>query len=54
MRYPPAEEFVRREAASSPLSELLEDVELEMREDLIDDSVQIVDSVFWQTAWPED
>lgn len=37
MRYPSAEEFVRREAASSPLSEPLGDVALAVRESLIHD-----------------
>ena len=37
MRYPSAEEFVRREAASSPLSESLRDVALVVRESLIHD-----------------
>lgn len=37
MRYPSAKEFVRREAASSPLSGPLGDVELEVREALIHD-----------------
>lgn len=37
MRYPSAEEFVRREAASSPLSEPLGDVALEVREAIVRD-----------------
>lgn len=37
MRYPSVEEFVRREAASSPLSEPLGDVALAVRDSLIRD-----------------
>ena len=37
MRYPSAEEFVRREAASSPLSESLESLIQENRESLVHD-----------------
>ena len=37
MRYPSAAEFVRREAASSPLSEPLGDIESEVREVLVDE-----------------
>lgn len=37
MRYPSVEEFVRREAASSPLSEPLGNVESEVRETLVEE-----------------
>ena len=37
MRYPSAEEFVRREAASSPLSESLGNLDHEVRDDLVHD-----------------